>query len=87
MLMWVKSRLKKFWQSYESRSAPMSNDRYSDFRAAMRQKETDLNSTGLKCVPQNNRKDWSHIDNHWYSKKKLQEVAEPQYPQGWLDTL
>jgi hypothetical protein len=52
----------------------MSEDRYADFKSALRQKETALNCTGLKREPQNNRKKWSYTDNHWYSKKKVQPV-------------
>lgn len=72
----------------------MSNDRRADFVAGMRQKETDLNATGLRRVPQNNRKIWDGWDNPSQPSKK--KVVEPVLPavdlaqlaeQGWLDTL
>jgi hypothetical protein len=72
----------------------MSEDRYSDFRAGMRRKATDLNSSGLKVEPRNNRKDWSGWDNpSQLSKKKVVEavlpVADPtsQQEKDWLESL
>ena len=63
--------------------------RHEVFKAAMSQKETPLNSTGLKREPQNNRKDWSHWDNPSSPSKKKRVVEEvlPVVDQGWLDTL
>jgi hypothetical protein len=59
----------------------MLEDRYSDFRAGMAQKETDPKISGLRRASQNNRKDWSGWDNPSSpSKKKIVEVVLPVAP-------
>ena len=56
----------------------MSNDRYADFRAGMLRKDTDLNRSGLKNEPRNNRKNWSGWDNpSQMSTKKVVDQVLP----------
>jgi hypothetical protein len=64
----------------------MSNDRYTDFRAGMARKDTDLNSLGLKKEP-NNRKNWDKIDTHQPFKKKVVEAVLPAVNPAELDWL
>jgi hypothetical protein len=53
-------------------------ERHNAIKKAMWERETELNTTGLRKEPQNNRGPWSTPKTSPFKKKGLRAVEQPE---------